>query len=427
MNITVIGAGKMGLPLACYLAARGAKVWATDVRRTVVDAINSARSPIDEPGVQKLLEEVVPAGRLRATFDTGDAVRRSEVAIVIVPALLTPDRHADLSILDAVTAEVAGALHEGLLVSYETTVPVGTTRQRFLPRLEQGSWRVGKNFYVAFSPERVKSGLVLERMGKTPKVVGGAEPESARRAEEFYRTALGVEVVNVGSLENAEMVKLAGMIYRDVNIALANELARYAEAVGIDFSRLLAAANNDGEAHLLEPGFGVGGHCAPVYPYFVIHHARAIGVPVTCAENARAINDGQAVHVVTRLEKALGSLEGRETLILGLGFRPQVKEHFCSPAFLLQTELQRRGASVKLHDDLYTPDELWAFGFRAGGLNGDRVADIIILNTAHAAYKDLDFAALAARGLKAVVDGRNLWEPQEVRRHGLIYLGIGRP
>src|SRR5262249_47063783 len=154
----------------------------------------------------------------------------SDVVIVIVPALLTPDRHVDLSILESVSRQISSGMHKGLLVSYETTVPIGATRNSLKPLLESSGSHAREDFFLAFSPERVKSQLALAHLKETPKVVGGVNSESAARAEAFYAKYLAAPILNVETLEAAEMVKLAGMIYRDVNIALANELTRYASA-----------------------------------------------------------------------------------------------------------------------------------------------------------------------------------------------------
>ncbi len=417
----------MGLPLACQFAARGATVYACDVNPKLIAAINAGECPIDEPGVAELLSEAVDAGRLQATSDVVDAVRGSDCVVVIVPVLLTPDNHADLAIMTTVTRQIAKAMHPGLLVSYETTMPIGTTRQVLRPLLESGGLKAGKDFHLVYSPERVKSQLVMARLRSTPKVVGGVNNESAAKGAEFYATWLGAPVTNVHSLEAAELVKVAGMVYRDVNIALSNLLACYAEELGVELGPVIEAANTDGEASLLIPGIGVGGHCTPVYPYFLIHSAREHGVPITLAEDARNINDAQASRAIERIERAFGSLENRSALILGLGFRPQVKEHVCSPAFLLQKHLRDRGALVSLHDPLYSNDEHQMHGFQSRSLDSDPAPDIIILNTAHEHYQHLDFKLLASRGVKAVFDGRNLWNPDSVRGAGLIYLSIGRP
>jgi nucleotide sugar dehydrogenase len=426
MNVVVVGAGKMGLPLAAQLARNGARVVACDIRPEVVEAINRGQCPIDEPGVAELVEATVRSRHLSASTAVTAAAAQSDVVIVIVPVLLSPDRDADLSTIEAVSRQIAQGLHPGMMISYETTLPVGSCR-RLVSILESSGLKAGADFDVVFSPERVKSQLVLQNLTKNPKIVGGLTPQSAARGAAFYEKYLGAPVINVGSLEAAELVKLAGMLYRDVNIALANELARYAEAAGIDFPPIIAAANTDGEAALLWPGIGVGGHCTPVYPYFGIRDGQRRGIPLTLAERARQINDDQPRHILDRLERTWGPLAGKTALILGLGFRPQVKEHIFSPAFQLGAELRRRKVAVQLHDPLYSAAEIEAHGFTPGSLEATPGAQVLILNTSHDAYAHLNFSELAARGLQAVVDGRALWPPEVVRGAGLVYVGVARP
>lgn len=427
--VSVVGAGKMGLPLACQLARRGASVIACDADAAVVAAINAGRCPISEPGVSPILKSAVKKGLLRATTDTPGAVSESDIVIVIVPAKLTGERRADLSVLEAASRDIAAGLKAGTLVSYETTVPVGATRTVLLPILEKSGLKAGVDFELAFSPERVKSGSVLSNLSRTPKIVGGLTARGAERADKFYRRFLGAPVIRLGSLEQSELAKIAGMVYRDVNIALSNELARFASASGLDLGPVLAAANTDGEAALLRPGIGVGGHCTPVYPYFLTSAARELGVPQRLAEQARLINDGQSSHLLDEAAAAFGPLEGRRVLILGLGFRPEVKEHSYSSAFLLQEALKERKAQVSLHDPHYDEKEISELGFKSGSF-GEKTgpcAELIILNTAYAAYAKPDFKALRRRGLRAVLDGRNFWDPKLVKAAGLLYLGAGRP
>lgn len=426
MNITVIGAGKMGLPLACQFGRRGAHVFVCDIRQDTVDRINRGECPIDEPGIPELLAELVAAGRLRATTDTPAAVAQSDAAIVIVPVLLTPELDADTSIIESVSRQIAAAMRPGTLVVYETTLPVGRTRQ-LAKILETSGLRAGEDFHLAFSPERVKSQLVLQRLTENTKVVGGYNPASAARAEAFYREYLGAPVRNVETLEAAELVKLGGMVYRDAAIAISNEVARYAERVGVDLFAILDAINSDGEANLLIPGIGVGGHCAPVYPYFFIRDNERRGMAAGMSLLGRQVNDGQAAWMLDRIERLWQPLAGKRVLLLGLGFRPQVKEHICSTAFLLGPEAQRRGASVVLHDPLYSDAEIRSHGFEPFCLESDTLPEAVILNTAHAAYRQLDFPGLARRGVQVVADGRALWDPATVRAAGLAYIGIGRP
>jgi nucleotide sugar dehydrogenase len=425
MTITVIGGGKMGLPLACRLAQRADAVIVCDINPSVVAAINAGVCPIEEPGVPEELALAVAQERLRATTATSEAVAQSGTVLVIVPALLDTGYKAHLRTLEGVATEIAAGLQGGALVSFETTVPVGSTRTRFLPLLEKGGLRAGVDFDLAFSPERVKSLHVLKHLGGIPKIVGGVNARSALRATEFYERYLGAPVINLGSLEAAEFAKIAGMVYRDVNIALANELATYAESISLDFRPVRDAANTDGEAAILLPGIGVGGHCTPVYPHFVIQDAAERGEPMRLAEIARVINTGQAARCLERLERHAGALRNRRVVVLGVAFRPGVREHQYSPAFQLRAELERKGAVAQFHDPLYTETDIAALGLPpCRGISETR-PEVLILNTAHSEYRDLQLSRLADQGLRVVLDGRRFFDPVQVQAHGIIYLGIG--
>ncbi len=427
MNVSVVGAGKMGLPIAVWIASQGAKVWACDHNPAVVEAIRAGNPAVDEPGIQDLLAEALAAGQLLATTDTTKAAIDSDVIIVIVPAFLDTDHEADLRSLQAASRDIARGLQPGTLVVYETTVPVGTTRERLIPILRTSGLEPGKEFLVAYSPERIKSRLLVRRLTETPKVIGGFDDRSAAAAVSFYQTYLGASVIDVGTLEAAEFVKLAGMVYRDVNIALANQLAAYAEAVGLDIEPVLDAANDDFETALLKPGIGVGGHCTPVYPYFLLNDATRRGVDMSLVAGARMVNDLQAGRAVARLDAALGGLAGRRVAVLGLGFRPEVKEHVCSPTFLVEASLRSYGAETRVYDPLYTAAELASHGF-AEWNPGDLAAwapQALVLVTGHSALAGLDLAALRQAGLRVVVDGRRFWEPGLVNGLGLTYVAMG--
>lgn len=424
MHVAVVGGGRMGLPLAGVLGKHGATVTVCDVNPQLVAALQSGECPYDEPGLAPLLKQLFEGGRLRASLDTATAVQGCDVIIVIVPAHLTEERDIDYSILKAASREVGRGLKAGTLVIYETTVSAGSTRQVMVPVLEEASGlKCGQDFQVAYSPERVKANLVLERLETTPKVVGGWNEAAARRAGDFYHAFLSAPVENVGSLEAAELTKLLGMLYRDVNIALANELAAYCELAGVDFDRVRVAANQDGEANVLLPGIGVGGHCTPIYPYFLMRASRRLGLTQRLSEAAREINDVQPERHVARVESLWGPVAGRRVHLLGLGFRPGVKVDTLSPAYPLKDLLQAKGAQVSLEDPYYSDEEITQAGFRPASAAG---AEVIILNTAHPDFARVDFAAWRAGGTAVVVDGRNAWKQAEVEAAGLLYLGVGR-
>jgi nucleotide sugar dehydrogenase len=312
-----------------------------------------------------------------------------------------------------------------MLVSYETTLPIGGCRSTLVPVLESSGLKAGTDFFVVFSPERVKSRLVFAKLSETPKVVGGLDNASGVAGATFYERWLGAPVINVGSLEAAELVKLSGMIYRDVNIALVNELACIAEASGLDLWPILDAANTDGETYLLRPGIGVGGHCTPVYPHFLIRGAERLGIQASLASLGRAINEAQPARHVARLATALGGLAGKRVHILGLAFRPQVREDAYSPAVPLLRELQKAGATVTIEDPLYSDEELTAKGFAPHRIGKSRI-DAVILNTAHPEFNDPNFAGWAASGVTAVLDGRAAWSTEKVKAAGLRYLGVAK-
>lgn len=424
MKVTVVGGGRMGLPLACIFGKHGASVTICDINSELVRIINVGDCPYEEPGLPELMAELHEAGKLSATTDTTKASSESDVIIIIVPAHLTPTRDIDFSILQQVSADIGKGLRQGTLVVYETTVAVGGTQRSLIPFLESHSGlKAGEDFYVGYSPERVKANLVLARLETTPKIVGGLDVVSCAKAVAFYKQYLNAPIDDVGTIEAAEMSKLLGMLYRDVNIALSNELSAFCEVVGVDFERIRMAANTDGEANLLLPGIGVGGHCVPVYPYFISRESRRLGLPQRLSEAAREINDHQPARQLERVAEKWKTLRGKTTHILGLGFRPEVKVDTFSPTYTMRDELRRMGALVTIEDPYYTSEELREAGFEPGTVE---VAHVVVLSTAHKEFSGPDFVAWRKAGVEVILDGRNFWNQDEVETAGLLYFGIGR-
>ena len=243
--------------------------------------------------------------------------------VLIVPVMLDAAHQPDYRYMDAAVDSIAAGLHPGSLVVFETTLPVGDTRGRYAPRLEAASGlRADADLLVAFSPERLYSGAVLRNLSSYPKLVGGLGPASTARAATFYDSVLDAEVVAMSSAEAAEFSKLADTTYRDVNIALANEYAAYADRVGVDIREVIAAANSQPYSHIHQPGLGVGGHCIPVYPHFLLSRAPEL----TLVARSREVNDGQIGIAIEAVRDALGGLEGAPVLVLGLTYRHGVKE-----------------------------------------------------------------------------------------------------
>ncbi len=424
MRIAVVGLGHIGLPLAVQYAGRGHAVTGADIDGRIVDAINAGVSPHDdEEALISGVPRLVAAGMLRATTETAAAVGDAEAVVVIVPVLVDRERQIDYSQIDAATTEIARGLRPGTLVVYETTLPVGTTRTRLGPMLSAGSGlEPDVDFTLAFSPERVLVGRVLLDLRRYPKVVGGTSEQATRRAVEFYRGVLdpGTEVRAVASAEAAEMTKLAETTYRDVNIALANEYARFAAARGIDVTEVIEAANSQPYSHIHLPGVGVGGHCIPVYPHFLFNGDPDLRLP----PEARRINEGMAAWTVSAIAERLGDLAGAGVLVLGLAYRADVREDAFSSAFRLRDELVAAGARVLGHDPYFDPAHLEAAGFEPYDLEAPVPVRAAIVQAGHAAYLGQDWGAIPE--LELLVDGRNVLDRAAVEAAGVAYLGIGR-
>ena len=424
MRIAVVGLGHIGLPLAVQYASRGHDVIGCDIDAAIVGSINGGISPHDdEPALVERVPDLVRTGRLRATTDDTEGVREAEVVVVIVPVAVDEQREIDFGPIDTATGEVARGLQPGTLVVYETTLPVGTTRDRFGPMLEAGSGlQLDRDLFLAFSPERVLVGRVLLDLHRYPKVVGGVSAESTRRAVAFYEAALeaGTEIRAVANAETAEMTKLAETTYRDVNIALANEYARYAARRGIDVGEVIEAANSQPYSHIHAPGLGVGGHCIPVYPHFLFNTEPDLRLPPL----AREINDQMAAFAVGLLEQRLGSLAGVDVLVLGIAYRADVREDAFSSAFRLRDQLVAAGAVVHGHDPYFSPEHLSGLGFAPYDLATPTAVRAAVVQAPHAAYRTLDLASIP--GLELLLDGRNALDPTAVRAAGIAYAGIGR-
>lgn len=424
MRIAVVGLGKIGLPLAAQYASKGHTVIGCDIDAEVVKAVSAGRSPIaGEAGLPELVERQVRAGRLSATTDISAGVSVSEAVVVIVPLMIDGTGTVDYARLDQATAAVGKGLRPGTLVIFETTLPVGTTRRRIGPRLEAASGlRLGADFFLAFSPERVYSGRIFQDLKRYPKVVGGVDGPSTDRALAFYRAVLDADVMALSSVETAEFTKLAETSYRDVNIALANQLALFAAERGIDAMEAFQAANTQPFSHLHTPGIGVGGHCIPVYPHFLLKDAT--DGELEMLRQARATNDGMASIAVARLSSALGHLAGRRILVLGLSYREDVKELAHSVAPRLIALLREAGATVLVNDPLFTSQEVADLPAEFVTLDGPLPLDAIVIQAFHRQYQSLDWHQFP--GLRVIFDGRGVLANTPLAS-GVAYLSVGRP
>ncbi len=367
MKISVVGLGKAGLPLAAVIADAGLEVVGVDVNSERVAQINNGENPIpEEPELSELLEKHGGKG-LRAIDDPVAAAKESTFHIVIVPLLINEEHEPEFRYIDAAFMNISKGLKKGDVVVLETSVPVGTTETRIKEMLEKESGlKAGSDFYLAYSPERIMTGYSVSRFREFPKIIGGINKESGEKVLEVYEK-FATKAHLVSDSKTAELIKLSEGVYRDVNIALANELYRICEEYGTSFDEVRNYANHP-FCHIHKASVGVGGHCIPVYPWFLIKDLESKGKKeeVALIRHSRELNDGMAAYWKDRIlsivkEEGMDPLKTK-ILIKGITYRPKVKETIFSRSIALYEELKKAGANVFAYDELLNKEEIEKLG-----------------------------------------------------------------
>jgi nucleotide sugar dehydrogenase len=422
-KISVVGFGKIGQAIVANMLKNGIHVIAVDINPELHRVFAEGNYETNEPGLQEVLSSSFSSGQLEVTNDFS-RVHDSAAIIVAIPLLVDQQKNIlDEPFLNCFRA-LAPHFSNRVLIVIETSIPVGYGRNVVVKAIESTGKKHGTDFLLVHSPERIKSGTMLDQLLRTPKVIGGVTPEATDKALEIYQWFFDRSLIHiVDSIEAAEMVKLAGMAYRDVNIALSNQLAAFSNRIGVNFADLIPLINTDGEAHLLQPGIGVGGHCTPVYPYFLINNFREAGLDFDLASRSRIINDEMAAYAVSL---ASANVSEKKALILGLSFRPNIKEDTFSTSYLLRDALVKNNFEVYLNDTEFNEAEISRKGFTPVNDIYSSACEAVFLVTMHKEYQQLDFARLYTAGVRVIIDGRNQLKKELVEHAGIRYLGIGR-
>jgi len=323
-KICVLGLGYIGLPTASTFATHGLRVVGVDVNTQVVTTLRNGGLHIHEPGLRTLVQAALGSGNL--TIDQHP--EEADAFIIAVPTPFKDEKKADLSYVTAAAEAIVPHLRPGNLVILESTSPPRTTVDRVAPILEKSGLKPGRDFHLAYSPERVLPGQILRELIENARVVGGIDQASAQAGRDLYKIFVRGDIFLTTST-TAEMVKLMENTYRDVNIAIANEFSRLTERMGVDIWEATTLANLHPRVNILRPGPGVGGHCISVDPWFLVEAAPDI---TPLIRTARVVNDAQPHYVLELLRRALGSLSGVHVAVLGLAYKPNVDDLRESPA-----------------------------------------------------------------------------------------------
>jgi len=435
LTVAVIGLGWMGLPTACLFADAGARVIGADMNPKIVERVAKGDPPIEEPGLSALLKKAIRSGKLTATTSTEEAAASADILFIVVPTMIDRQKRADYSAVEDVCASIGKNLKSGSLVIFESTCGPGVTERVVKATIEKYSGLVaGKGFGLAYSPIRAMGGRAVQDMQSYSKIVGAVDVRSLEAACATISVIVKGELIRVRDLRTAELSKLFETIYRDVNIALANEFALLCEELGVDYVETMRAANSQPYSHLHSTGGGVGGHCLPVYPYLLATEAYALDAKLKLVLDGRKINDLMPRHVAKIASDGMRvcgrSIKRSKVVVLGISYRPNVKETRFSPSLDLINILKKRGARVTAFDPLFNASETESLGLVTEPTLRKAIekADCVILTIAHEDFKKMDTIELAAHMSKKglIVDCTGQLDPVSVEKSGLIYRGVGR-
>ncbi|EGL19357.1 MULTISPECIES: nucleotide sugar dehydrogenase [unclassified Paenibacillus] len=403
-KICVIGLGYIGFPTSLVFARAGFEVIGVDVSERVVSALNAGEVHIEENGLEEIFQDV----RTNYAFKAQRHPEPADTYIIAVPTPVNADHTANVDYVVSATEAVLPYLRKGNTVIVESTIPPRTIDDVVAPVLTKAGWRVGEEIYLAHCPERVLPGRIFQELVENNRIVGGYNPQSAEKAAEVYRAFVKGEII-LTSATSAEMAKLMENTFRDVNIALANELAKVSASIGVDALEVIGLANKHPRVNLHTPGPGVGGHCIAVDPYFIIEKAPELTPLMTAS---RAINNSMPAFVVEQTGKITPFHAGKRVAVFGITYKGNVDDIRESPALEVVHMLGENGFDVRVHDP-HVLAELAPFPmFTAEEAVAD--AECLLILTDHNEFKALDLSLLSRMKSPVILDTKNCVESSHV-------------
>ena len=421
-TLCVLGLGYIGLPTASTFATHGLNVIGVDTNPQIVNALNNGKLHLHEPGLRTLVQAALRSGKLSISQHAQPA----DAFIIAVPTPFDNNKKADLSFIISAAEAIAKVLVKGNLVILESTSPPLTTRNIVAPILEKSGLKTGADFFLAYSPERVLPGQILQELIENARVIGGFDSLSAQAGMDLYKIFVCGEIILTDST-TAEMVKLMENTYRDVNIAIANEFSQLADHFKIDVWEAIQIANHHPRVNILNPGPGVGGHCISVDPWFLVGAAPEI---TPLIRTAREVNDSQPEFVVKKIKQIFkGSLKGRRIAALGLAYKPDVDDLRESPAVEIINQLVNEGAMLTAYEPFKKGEIINGIGCTDTLEEAVKDAELILLMVAHTSLINILPEKLARlTPARLVFDAVNIWDTSKWKKVGfsLFRLGVGK-
>jgi len=432
LKVCVVGIGRIGLPTALSFAKVGLQTIGMDINEQLVDSLNQGNFPLkDEPGYEDIFNNVIKNGNFSATTDINKAISGSDLILLSLPTPMSEKNIPNYSVLESVCKQLGDILQPNSLIVVESTIEPGFIENNLINILE-GTNRLhaGENFTIGVCPENANPGEILHDFTGLPRLVGGMDEQTTKIIALIYDFVFSVELVTMPDCRTANAVKLTTNVFRDVNIALVNELSLMFEKLGIDTLKVLEAAKRKYNFQIHYPGAGVGGPCLPINSYQFLNTAKRTGSKLNIIKYSREINEKMPDHVINLIldgfKKCNKSIKGCKVLILGISYKPDVKDIQLSPAEIIINKLKILGARIKIYDPYYKGNQV--FGINAEQNIEDILSEVdaSIIVTAHKEFQEIDLKIFTKMKTPILIDSRGIIDISSANDAGLVFRGLGR-
>ena len=433
LRVCVIGIGRIGLPTALSFAKAGLETIGVDINKNLVEQINSGKFPLkDEPGYDTIFDDVLKNRKFSATTNIEDAVPKSDLILLSLPTPMDQNNVPDYSALRTVASQLSDILSPNSLVIVESTIEPGFIEDEMVSLISKsGRLDIENNFFIGVCPENANPGEILHDFTNLPRLVGGINPSIAKIIKSIYNFVFSVELIEMPNCKTANAVKLTTNVFRDINIAFISELSLMFEKLGIDTNKVLEAATKKYNFQVHYPGAGVGGPCLPINSYQLLNTAKRIGTNLSIIESGRKINEKMPDHVIDLTIDAFNELDKplkcSEILILGISYKPDVKDIQLTPAEHIIKKLQKLEVNVHIYDPYFISTE--KFGIKTSeSLSTELLEkiDAAIIVTAHEEFRKLQVSNFSKMKTPILIDSRGIINPDDARNSKLIFRGLGR-
>ena len=432
LKVCIVGIGRIGLPTALSFAKSGLKTIGVDINENLIKTINSGNFPLkDEPGYDKIFDEVMKNELFSVTTKIEDAVPNSDLIVLSLPTPMDENNIPDYSALRNVATKLSTLLSPNSLVIVESTIEPGFIEDEMVSIISNsGRLIVEQNFFIGVCPENANPGEILHDFTSLPRLVGGINSNITKIIQLIYNFVFSVELIEMPNCKTANAVKLTTNVFRDINIAFVNELSLMFEKLGIDTNLVLEAAKKKYNFQVHYPGAGVGGPCLPINSYQLLNTAKRIGSNLSIIESSRKINENMPEHVLkltlNAFENCKKSIDNSSILILGISYKPNVKDIQLTPAEVIIKKLQKLGVMIHIYDPYFISADVFGIKTEQNLKNIIHNVDAAIIVTDHKEFKNLDISIFNQMKSPILIDSRGIIDPTSATNNNLIFRGLGR-